>query len=51
MPSQTYAQNKQHIYNYRLKNMEKVRLIDLKSKKQKYLYKAIAKIFRNILNE
>ena len=43
MPSLSYAQNKQHIYNYRLKNMEKVRLIDLKSKNKRNCIKPLRK--------
>ena len=50
MPS-TYAKNKQHIYNYREKNLDKVRAINAKSKRQKYIFQAIAKIFRDILRD
>jgi hypothetical protein len=49
MTSPTYAQNKVHIYTYRLNNLDKVRAIDNKSKRRKYAWTKIQKEFLNIL--
>ena len=51
MSPPSYAQNKQHAINYRLKNLEKVRQTCNDSNKRKYQYKLICKIHRNILLE
>lgn len=45
----TYEQNKNSIYRYRLKHVDKVREIDRKSKKRKYDWKKIQTIYLKIL--
>jgi hypothetical protein len=45
----SYEKNKVHIYNYRLKNPEKIREQNKKDCKKYYQYKQISIIFRNIL--
>jgi len=44
-----YAQNKKSIYNYRLKNLDKVREIARLSNKRCYHYKKECLLFRMIL--
>jgi hypothetical protein len=51
MASPTYAQNKIHIYNYRLKNIEKWRDADRVRQNKKYAWKKISTTFLNILLE
>ena len=45
----SYAKNKQHALNYRLKNMDKVRENSRNSMRKRYAWKKISFIFMNIL--
>ena len=49
MPSPSYAQNKVHIYKYRVNNLDKVREIGKLSKRRRDAWKTIQKEFLNIL--
>jgi hypothetical protein len=49
MPSPTYAQNKKSIYNYRLKNLDKVREISRISMNRINAFKRQSLLFRMIL--
>ena len=46
-----YAQNKIHIYKYRVNNLDKCREIDRLSKRRRYAWKKVSKEFLNILLE
>ena len=47
----TYLQNKQSIYNYREKNLEKCRAIQKEYKRKVYIWKKISKEFLAILRD
>lgn len=47
----TYEQNKKHIYNYRLNNLDKWRHADRVRKNRQYAWKKISIVFLNILLE
>lgn len=49
MPSPTYAQNKKSIYNYRLKNLDKVREITRLSMNRINAFRRESLLFRMIL--
>jgi hypothetical protein len=49
MSSPTYAQNKVHIYNYRLKNLDKVREITRLSMNRINAFRRESLLFRMIL--
>ena len=49
MGSPTYAQNKKFIYNYRLKNMDKIREITKIQKRRYDAWKKIQKVYLGIL--
>ena len=49
MPSPTYAQNKKSIYNYRIKNIEKVREITRLSMNRINAFRRESLLFRMIL--
>ena len=47
----SYQQNKKHIYNWRFENNERVKEITKKSMRKHRAWKAIQKLFLNILLE
>lgn len=49
MPSPTYAQNKSHIYNWRVNHYESYLAIARKSARKKSEWKKIQKVYYNIL--
>lgn len=49
MTNPTYAQNKERIYSWRVKNPERNRFINRECMKRKYKWETVAKKFLNIL--
>ena len=50
MPAhQSYAKNKQHIYNYRINHPDKIKLMRVSSNRRGYIWRKIKLEFMNIL--